>query len=100
LGLDLVLQLVLKSLHFAGELSGTDLSRRLGLEFPVLMPALDLLKAQQQCAIVGGGFVGGASYRYRITDAGRTRAALFLESSHYVGVAPVPLAQYQRFLHY
>ena len=41
--------------------------------------------------IVGGGFVGGASYRYRITDAGRTRAALFLENSHYVGVAPVPL---------
>ena len=34
--------------------------------------------------------VGRASYRYRITDAGRTRAALFLETNHYVGVAPVP----------
>jgi predicted ATPase with chaperone activity len=98
LGLDLITQLVLKSLHFAGELTGTELARRVGLEFPVLMPALDLLKAQQQCAIVGGGFVGGASYRYRITDAGRTRAALFLESSHYVGVAPVPLAQYQAYM--
>ena len=32
-------------------------------------------------------------------DAGRTRAALFLESSHYVGVAPVPLAQYQAYMH-
>jgi predicted ATPase with chaperone activity len=98
LGLDLITQLVLKSLHFAGELTGSELSRRLGLEFVVLMPALELLKAQQQCAIVGGGFVGGASYRYRITDAGRTRAALFLESSHYVGVAPVPLAQYQAYM--
>jgi predicted ATPase with chaperone activity len=98
LGLDLITQLVLKSLHFAGELTGSELSRRLGLEFAVLMPALELLKAQQQCAIVGGGFVGGASYRYRITDAGRTRAALFLESSHYVGVAPVPLAQYQTYM--
>jgi predicted ATPase with chaperone activity len=98
LGLDLVLQLVLKSLHFAGELSGTELSRRMGLAFPILAPALDLLKAQHQCQIVGGGIVGGASYRYRITDAGRTRAALFLESSHYVGVAPVPLAQYQRYM--
>jgi predicted ATPase with chaperone activity len=98
LGLDLITQLVLKSLHFAGELTGSELSRRLGLEFAVLMPALELLKAQQQCAIVGGGFVGGASYRYRITDAGRTRAALFLESSHYVGVAPVPLAQYQAYM--
>ena len=85
LSLDLVLQLTLKSLHFAGELTGSDLSRRLGLEFPVIAPALELLKGQHQIAIVGGGFVGGAWYRYRITDAGRTRAALFLETSHYVG---------------
>ena len=90
LTVDLILQLTLKSLHFAGELTGTDLSRRLGLEFPVIAPALELLKGQHQIAIVGGGFVGGASYRYRITDAGRTRAALFLETSHYVGAAPVP----------
>ena len=98
LTLDLVLQLTLKSLHFAGELSGTELSRRLGLEFPVIAPALDLLKAQHHIGIVGGGIVGGASYRYRITDAGRTRAALFLETSHYVGAAPVPLAQYHAYL--
>src|SRR5688500_9011099 len=98
LPLDLILQLTLKSLHFAGELTGTELSRRLGLEFAVIAPALELLKAQHQIAIVGGGFVGGASYRYRITDAGRTRAALFLESSHYVGAAPVPLAQYQAYM--
>lgn len=98
LSLDLVLQLVLKTLHFSGELTGSDLARRLGLEFPVITPALDLLKAQHQVAIVGGGIVGGASYRYRITDNGRTRAALFLETSHYVGTAPVPLAQYQAYL--
>ncbi len=98
ISLDLVLQLVLKSLHFSGELSGTDLSQRLGLLFPVLSPALDLLKAQHQIQIVGGGIVGGASYRYRITDAGRTRAALFLETNQYVGVAPVPLAQYQKYM--
>jgi len=97
--LDLILQLVLKTLHFAGELSGTELCRRLGLEFHVMEPALDLLKVQQQISIVGGGLVGGASYRYRISDSGRVRAALFLESSHYVGVAPVPLAQYQAYMH-
>ncbi len=39
--------------------------------------------------------VGAPSYRYRITDAGRQRAALFLEPNHYVGVAPVPFDQYQ-----
>ena len=98
LSLDLVLQLVLKTLHFAGELSGSDLSRRIGLSFSVLSPAVDLLKTQQQVQIVGGGLVGGASYRYRITDSGRTRAALFLENSHYVGYAPVPLSQYQEYM--
>ena len=97
--LDLILQLVLKTLHFAGELSGTELCRRLGLEYHVIEPALDLLKVQQQVSIIGGGLVGGASYRYRISDSGRVRAALFLESSHYVGVAPVPLAQYQAYMH-
>ena len=58
--LDLILQLVLKTLHFSGELSGTQLSQRIGLMFPVLSPALDLLKAQHQIQIVGGGIVGGA----------------------------------------
>lgn len=98
LGVDLVLQLTLKTLHFAGELTGTELSRRLGLEFPVIFPALELLKGQHQISIAGGGFVGGASFRYRITAAGRNRAALFLETSHYVGPAPVPLAHYHAYM--
>ena len=75
---------------------GAELARRLGLRFSVIEPALDLLKRaapgrdrrRRRCS-------GAPSYRYRITDAGRTRAALFLEKNHYVGVAPVPLAQYR-----
>ena len=98
LTLDLILQLILKTLHFSGELTGSELSRRIGLPFAVLTPAIDLLKTQQQVQIVGGGMVGGASYRFRITDAGRTRAVLFLENSHYVGFAPVPLEQYYSYM--
>ena len=98
LTLDLILQLVLKTLHFHGELDGTELARRLGLSFPVIEPAIDMLKAHQHCVIAGGGVIGSASYRYRITDAGRTRAALFLESNQYVGVAPVPLDQFCRYM--
>jgi hypothetical protein len=88
LSLDLVLQLVLKTLHFAGELvGGSDLSTD-RQSFSVLSPAIDLLKTQQQVQIVGGGLVGGASYRYRIpTAAGRERRCF--ENSHYVGYAPV-----------
>jgi hypothetical protein len=98
LTLDLILQLTLKMLHFAGDLTGSELARRLGVRFAVIEPALEALKAQHHCEIAGGSMLGGAAYRYRITDAGRRRAALFLESSHYVGVAPVPIGIYQRYM--
>ena len=99
LSLDLVLQLVLKTLHFVGELSGSELASRLGLRFSVIDPALQTVKQQHQVEVVGGAVIGGPSYRYRITDAGRTRAQLFLESNHYVGAAPVPLEQYKRYMY-
>ena len=44
LSLDLIQQLLLKTLHFSGELRGTELARRLGLQFSVLEPALDFLR--------------------------------------------------------
>jgi predicted ATPase with chaperone activity len=93
-----VVQLVVKTLHFAGELTGSDIASRIGLNFPVVEPALDELIRQHHCEIVGGAMVGRASYRYRITDGGRARAVLFLEDNHYVGVAPVPVAEYRRYM--
>ncbi len=98
LSLDLLIQLALKTLHFAGELTGVDLARRLGLNFSVIEPAIDFLKTQHQLEIGSGTMMGRASYRYRITDAGRQRAVLFLESNHYVGVAPVPFDQYKKYM--
>ena len=98
LTLDLTLQLVLKMLHFAGELTGSELATRLGLPFAVIEPAIDDLIRQHQCQIVGGAMVSRASYRFRITDSGRARAMLFLEDNHYVGVAPVPMSHYRRYM--
>jgi predicted ATPase with chaperone activity len=98
LSLDLLLQLTLKHMHFAGELSGSELARRLGLRFTAIEPAVHALKSQHQIEVVGGTMAGPASYRYRITDAGRTRVVIFLEHNQYVGVAPVPLAHYVAYL--
>ena len=98
LNVDLVTQLALKTLHLSGTLSGLELTQRLGVQFAVLEPSLDDLKWQHHVEIVAGSTIGGAAYRYRITDAGRERAALFLEHNHYVGVAPVPLDQYRRYV--
>lgn len=98
LTLDLVTQLALKTLNFAGDLSGNELGRRLGLRFTVFEPAMDLLRAQHHIDVGGGSMLGPSSYRYRITDSGRTRAVLFLERNPYVGCAPVPLAQYTSYM--
>src|SRR5499427_8613781 len=98
LSLDLLLQLTLKHMHFAGELTGAELARRLGLRFTAIQPAVHALKAQHQIEIVGGSMIGPASYRYRITDTGRTRVTIFLEHNQYVGFAPVPLARYTEYL--
>ena len=98
LSLDLLTQLALKILHFSGELTGGELAKRMGLNFSVMEPAIDFLKSQRQVEIAGGSMVGRASYRYRITDAGRGRAALFLETNQYVGVAPVPFEQYRQYM--
>ncbi len=99
LSLDLLLQLVLKTLHFVGELSGADIAGRLGVKFSVIDPGLHALKQQHQVEVSGGSIIGGPSYKYRITDAGRVRAQLFLESNHYIGAAPVPLEQYKRYMY-
>jgi predicted ATPase with chaperone activity len=98
LTLDMLTQLALKTLHFSGELSGAELGKRLGLSFSVVSPALEALKAQRHIQIMGGAMVGRASYVYRITDSGRERAALFLDSNHYVGFAPVPFDQYRQYM--
>ena len=95
---DLILQLVTKTLHFAGDLRGIELAARLGVPFPVVEPALQLLKSERHCEIVGGSMVGAPAFVYRLTDAGRIRAALFLEDNHYVGALPVPLEQYQAYM--
>jgi predicted ATPase with chaperone activity len=91
-------QLALKLLYFNGEMTGAEMTRRLGLGFSVFEPCLEFLKQQRLVEITGGSVFGGASFRYRTTDAGRLRAAGMLEQNQYVGVAPVPLEQYCRYL--
>ncbi len=95
---DEILHLQVKALHFAGELSGLELADRLGLGFSVIEPAIEMMKAQRLCEIVGGTSLGPPSYRYRITQLGREHAGTFLERNMYTGVAPVPIDQYRRYM--
>ena len=44
LAFDLVVQLIVKSLHFSGDMSGAHLARTLGLQYSVIEPVLHHLK--------------------------------------------------------
>jgi len=98
LRLDLVSQLLVKALHFAGELTGFECAERIGLGFSVIEPAIDSLKTQRMCEIVGGSSLGAPTYSYRITQLGRERAGTFLDRNMYTGVAPVPIDQYRQYM--
>jgi predicted ATPase with chaperone activity len=98
LSADLIIQLVVKLLHFNADCTGMEIATRIGLEFGVVEPVLEQLKRSHLCEVIGGGLLGAPSFRYRISDEGRRRAQLFLEHSHYVGAAPVPLSQYCEYM--
>ena len=98
LSFDLIEQLVLKMLHFSGEMSGAVLGRRLGLTYSAFAPVLEHLKLQYLVEVMGGGLVAGPAYVYRITESGRERALLHLEQNQYVGPAPVPFASYEAYM--
>jgi len=95
---DLIVQLLAKALHFAGELTGMELADRLGVVFNVVEPGIDSLKAQRLCEIVGGTSLGPPSYKYRITQLGREHAGTYLDRNMYTGVAPVPVDQYRQYM--
>src|SRR6187402_3036821 len=98
LNVDLIVQLVVKALHFAGELTGTAIADKVGLPFSVVEPAIDRMKTQRVCEIVGGTALGAPSYHYRITQLGREHAGTYLDRNMYTGFAPVPLEQYKHYM--
>jgi predicted ATPase with chaperone activity len=98
LPVDLVVQLILKTLHFSGEVTGAALATKLGLQYSVIDSSLQHLKTTHLVEISGGGLTGGPAFVYRLTANGVSRALLALEQSHYVGVAPVPLATYDAYM--
>jgi len=95
---DLLLQLVTKTLNFSGEMSGAHLGQVLGLPYSAIEPVLMHLKQTYLAEFSGGGLTGGPAFIYRLTEAGRQRALLYLEQNHYVGAAPVPFQAYDTYM--
>lgn len=101
LGLGFLHRLAIKTLYREGDMLGFEFAERMGLPHAgVVDELLSSLKQEQLCEVTGTGRargrvgLGGAVYRYQITDKGRAVAREAMERSQYVGPAPVPLAQY------
>ncbi len=89
-----VADLILKHLLQHGLMHGYEIARSLCLPFSVLEPLLDWLKHERYLEVTGGELFGPVSYRYALTDLGRSRAQEAMAACQYVGPVPVTLEQY------
>ena len=97
LSADQIAQLCVKHLH-AGEASGHMLADRMRLPYSLLEPIIEGARAERLVEVRGSAGSGTAGYRYALTDLGRERARQYLDVSHYVGAAPVPLTAYVAYM--
>jgi len=92
---ELLVQLLVKTLFTAGELTEASAGAQLKLPYAVMKELFTLLGRDKLVEVRGHGEPLGVLYRYGLTDAGRHRAQAYMEVNRYVGPAPVPIAQYE-----
>jgi hypothetical protein len=91
-------ELLLKTLYVQGVRTGRELTTSIALPHPLVDDRLMLLQQRRLVAVGGTTGPNRGSYRFDLTDAGRDRAKDALESSQYVGPAPVPLATFEEWI--
>ncbi|RMH35765.1 MAG: AAA family ATPase [Nitrospirae bacterium] len=91
---ELLVQLLVKTLFSAGELTEATAGELLKLPYAVMRELFGILQREKLCEVKGHGEPLGVLYRYVLTERGRQRAHQYLDVSRYVGPAPVPLDQY------
>ncbi|HZI81628.1 MAG TPA: hypothetical protein VFD69_19040 [Vicinamibacterales bacterium] len=86
-------QLIVKTL-FAGELTGLEMAERMKVAYGIFEPLIVRLRTEQIIEVRGASAASSSSYRYALTDLGRSRALQYLEINLYTGALPVTLADY------
>jgi len=94
LELSMLVDLALKTIHFAGRPTGRQLADQLCLPFPVVEEIIVFLRQEQAIETVGTSGLGEQAYQYALTERGRRKTEEALDRSHYVGPAPVPFSVY------
>jgi predicted ATPase with chaperone activity len=95
-GLDfsLVLDLVIKSIYFAGRPAARNIATQLALSFPAVGEVLQFLKQQQLAEVVGSSGMGEQLYQYSLSQKGLEKAEEALNRNQYIGPAPVRFEEY------
>ncbi|HVW01341.1 MAG TPA: ATPase [Planctomycetaceae bacterium] len=94
LSLGQLADLVLKHLSVDGCLTGAEIARRMHLPFASVEEPLRFLKDEHSLEVLAGEVFGPVSYRFQLTDLGRTRAREAVARCGYIGPAPVTLEAY------
>lgn len=90
-----VVDLILKSIYFAGELSGLDLRDQMKLPYDVIEPLIQELRRDKLLDIKGGGSnFGSISMTYTVTNKGTESVRQTLDRNGYIGPAPVTMETY------
>jgi hypothetical protein len=89
-----ICELILKQIYLHGNLLGVDIAKNARLPYHLIDESLRFLKDEKCIEVTSGDYLGRASYRFSLTDLGRTRAREAFEQCRYVGPAPVSLEAY------
>ena len=96
--LSMLVDLTLKTIHFAGRPSGRQLAEQLCLPFPVVELIITFLRQEQAIETVGSSGLGEQLYQYALTERGRRKTEEALDRSHYVGPVPITFESYMDVL--
>ncbi|MCJ7509541.1 MAG: ATP-binding protein, partial [Dehalococcoidia bacterium] len=89
-----LMDLALKTVHYAGLPSATHMTQRMALPPAIVQELLALLTDEHLCEVASSGSMMAGNYRYRLTAGGLSRVKEALERSRYAGPAPVTIDQY------
>ncbi len=99
LTLSFIAAMALRLLYVHGPLLGHEISDALKLPFAgVIDKVLEHLRDERSIEVIGGETVGETTFRFTISQKGRTRARELLNQTQYVGPAPVTLEAYTEMM--
>lgn len=90
-------EMILRALYLQGSLTGYEVAGELRLPYGLVDQSLQFLCDEKCLEVTSGQVFGRISYRFQLTDLGRTRAREAFEQCRYVGPAPVKLSDYVAF---